>query len=98
MTRYAASRGRSPIWMALTRSASRTSQRPCSTGCWIGVSDLCVASKSADQRASYRGGDIAGAKMTHINLLGEYAANRNAEAFARIIAEYQQFVFATCRR
>ena len=33
---------------------------------------MCVASKSADQRASYRRGDIEGAKMTHINLLGEY--------------------------
>ena len=36
--------------------------------------------------------------MTHINLLGQYASSRNAEAFARIIEEYQQFVFATCRR
>jgi RNA polymerase sigma factor (sigma-70 family) len=36
--------------------------------------------------------------MTHINLLNAYASDRNAESFARIIQEYQQFVFATCRR
>ena len=36
--------------------------------------------------------------MTPADLLGRYAARRDAEAFAEIVRLHQRMVFATCRR
>jgi RNA polymerase sigma factor (sigma-70 family) len=36
--------------------------------------------------------------MTQTDMLIEQAANRNAEAFAQIVTQYQRLVLATCRR
>jgi RNA polymerase sigma-70 factor (ECF subfamily) len=36
--------------------------------------------------------------MTRSDLLTRYAVNKDAEAFAQIVTQYQRLVFATCRR
>src|SRR5215204_993249 len=37
-------------------------------------------------------------QMTQVNLLQQYATRRDAEAFAKLVEQYQRLIFATCRR
>ena len=37
-------------------------------------------------------------QVSQVNLLHEYATRRDAEAFAKIVEQYQRLIFSTCRR
>src|SRR4051812_3822495 len=39
-----------------------------------------------------------GPSMTQIDLLNDYARTRDADAFAKIVAQYERLILATCRR
>src|SRR5688572_10668115 len=37
-------------------------------------------------------------QMSQVDLLNEYATRRDAEAFAKLVDQYQRLIFSTCRR
>ena len=37
-------------------------------------------------------------QVSQVNLLHEYATRRDAEAFAKLVDQYQRLIFSTCRR
>ena len=58
-------------------------------------SGACVCNNVS---CNFRTREAVMTQMSQVDLLNEYATRRDAEAFAKLVDQYQRLIFSTCRR